>query len=214
MWTRARAVALGLAGMTLAACGGIHPGDAAVVDGHSISMKTFDDTAKIYCTLTARSAAQQGVTAVDNADIRRQAITDLVTVVVARDVAAFKGVTPKPRAFELTPSQQQQITEAFPSNGDEVGAVIEDSQEISAIAIGLGEQSTGQTRTPENEADLAQIGQAAILKAFSDHDVRFAPRFGLSDSMKQLSPTGSLSVAEVDLEKPAGGELPAAQRCV
>lgn len=214
MFTRARAVVLGLAVLTLAACGNIHPGDAAVVDGRSISMTTFDETAEIYCTLTLRSAGQQGVATVSNAEVRRQAITDLVTAVVARKLAAIKGVTPKPQVYELTAEQRQQVAAAFPGDDiDAVSAAIENSQEIVAISGALGAQSTGQAKSEANEAQLVQIGQAAILKAFPDSDVRFAPRFGLSDTMKPLSSTGSLSVAEIDLEQPTEDELPAAQRC-
>ncbi len=90
-------------------------------------------------------------------------------------------------------------------------SAIEESQEIVAIAIALGEQSTGVARSGENESQLAAEGQAAIQAAFKDHDVKFAPRFGLSGDLKELGPTGSLSVAAV-----AAGtedELPLAQRC-
>jgi hypothetical protein len=90
---------------------------------------------------------------------------------------------------------------------------IEESQEVSEIAIALAEKQTGQKRTAANESDLAQAGQAAITKAFPANDVRFAPRFGLNNSMKPVSDTGSLSAAPVDLNQPTEEELPAAQRC-
>lgn len=213
MWTRARAVALGLAALTLAACGNMHPGVAAMVDGRSISMKSFDDTAKIYCTLTVRAAAQQGIKDVSNAEVRRQAIGDMVAVVVARKVAAFRGVTPKPQLYELTASQRQQIAKAFPSDADAVVTAIQDSQESSAIAVALGEASTGEKRTAANESELARIGQAEIVKAFPAHHVHFAPRFGMNDKLKNVSPTGSLSVAGSTLDQPVDNELPTAQRC-
>ncbi len=213
MWTRARAVALGLAGLTLAACGNIHPGDAAVVDGRSISMKSLDHTAKIYCRLTLPAAAQQGITDVSNSDIRRQAIGGMVTVIVARKVAVAKGVTPKPHTYQLTAPQREQIMTKFPSDADAVTQAIEDSQEASQIAIALGEQSTGLARTAANESQLAQVGQAEIVKAFPANHVHFAPRFGLSDKLKQVSTTGSLSVPDGNLDQPADNELPAAQRC-
>jgi hypothetical protein len=210
--TRARAAVLVLAGLTLAACGSIHPGDAAVVDGQSISMQQLNRTAEAYCTLTARSAAEQGASKPDNADIRRQAVTSLVSLVVARKLAIDEDVKVKPSSFELTGEQEDQIAKAFPS-GDtaQISRAIEESQEISQIAVGLGEKSTGQTRTSTNEAQLAEAGQALIVKAFKDNDVRFAPRFGLSSTTKPVADTGSLSVAGSDLGDPE--QLPPAQRC-
>jgi len=214
MWTRARAVALVLSGLTLAACGNIHPGDAAVVDGRSISMKSLDKTAKIYCKLTLLSAQQQGGTAPGNADIRRQAIGGMVTVVVARKVAAAKGVTPEPQTYELTPAQRDQVAKEFPSTADEVTKAIEDSRETSQIATVLGELSTGATATSDNQAQLAQVGDEQIIKAFSTYHVHIAPRFGLSDKLNKVASTGSLSVPDTKVHKTADSELPAAQRCV
>lgn len=214
MLNRARAVALGIAGLTLAACGNIHPGDAAVVDGESISMKTLNDTAAVYCTLTLASAQQQGVTTVPNSDVRRQAVTSLVSMVVARKLAKDKGIEVEPSRYDLTTSQEQQIAKAFPKDdAEKIGKAIEDSQEVSEIAIALGETSTGEKRTDTNEADLAQAGQEEITKAFADNGVKFAPRFGLDATTKAISDTGSLSVAQVDLDKKSEDELPAAQRC-
>jgi hypothetical protein len=214
MKTRARAVVLGLAGLTLVACSNVHPGDAAVVDGKSISMTTLDSTAQVYCTLTLSAAQQQGTSNVSNLDIRRQAVVALVSTVVARKLAAEKGVVVKPSEYELTNTQRARVAKAFPKEDiGELEKAIEEAQEVSAIAIALAEKSTGQTRNSGNEAQLAQMGQEEITKAFKDNDVKFAPRFGLNSSSKAVSDTGSLSVAEVDLEKPTGDELPAAQRC-
>jgi hypothetical protein len=214
MWTRARAVALVLSGLTLAACGNIHPGDAAVVDGRSISMKSLDKTAKVYCKLTLLSSQQQGGTTPGNADIRRQAIGGLVTVAVARKVAAAKGVTLKPQTYELTDVQREQVAKQFPSDSDDVDQAIEDSQETSEIAIALAELSTGVVRTTDNESQLSAAGQAEIVKAFPTYHVHFAPRFGLNDKLKKVSSTGSLSVPDTKVHQPADSELPAAQRCV
>lgn len=214
MLSRARAVLLVLAGLTLAACGTIHPGDAAVVDGQAISMETLDRTAKVYCTLTLRSAQEQGATAPDNADLRRQAVTSLVSLVVARKLADDNGVSPKPSTYEITTVQESQIAKAFPQ-GD-LGAIkqaIEESQELSEIAVALGADSTGETRTADNEAQLAEAGQAEITQAFGVNDVKFSPRFGFTSSAKAAPGTGSLSVSSVELDDADAKQLPAAQRC-
>lgn len=214
MATRARAAVLLLAGVTLAACGNIHPGVAAVVDGQSISMKTLNRTAAAYCVLTLRSAQGQGATAPDNADLRRQAVTSLVSLVVARKLAESKGITPKRGSYELTSSQQSQIARAFPKGDiDQLSKAIEQSQEVASIAVALGEEGTGQQLTDANEAQLVEAGQAEITKAFGDNDVKFAPRFGLSGSTSSDPTTGSLSVAVTDLGDADADQLPAAQRC-
>ncbi len=215
MLNRVRAAVLIVAALTLASCGSIHPGDAAVVDGHSISMKKFDKTARIYCKLTLISAQEQGVTSVSNRDVRRQAISDLATIFVARDLGKAEDVTPDKRTYELSGSQLKEIGAAFPKGDDAeyVEFVIENSQEISAIAVALAEKSTGVTATNENASQLEEEGQAAIRAAFKDHEVRFAPRFGLSSSLDEIGPTGSLSVTDVDFEAPTEDELPADQRC-
>lgn len=214
MLTRARAVVLILAALTLAACGNIHPGAAAVVDGETISMKSLDRTAKAYCTLTVASA--QGATAPENAEMRRQALTTLVSLVVARKIAEEENIKPKPSVYELTGEQEEQIAKAFSKEKDldEINKLIEQSQELSAISVAFGEKVTGQPVTAENQAQIGAAGQAEITKAFKDNDVEFAPRFGLSNSTaQQVAATGSLSVAPTDLGADKPNELPASQRC-
>ena len=212
--TRARAAVLALAGLTLAACGNTHPGAAAVVDDETISMKTLDKTAEAYCTLTI--ASSEGATAPQNADMRRQAVMTLVSLVVARKIADEEGITLKPSAYELTGQQEEQVATAFSKEKDidEINKLIEQSQELSAISVALGEKVTGQQVTPENQAQIGAAGQAEITKAFKANDVEFAPRFGLSNSTaKTIAATGSLSVAPADLGEDKPNELPASQRC-
>ena len=212
MLTRARAAVLVLVGLTLAACGNVHPGAAAVVDGQTISMKSLDHASKALCTLAL--ASSQGGAAPANSDIRRQAVSTLVSLVVARKIAKEEGIAPKPSDYELTSEQESQVATAFPKekNLDEINKLIEQSQELSAIALALGERITGQRPTAETADQIGAAGQAEITKAFKDNEVEFAPRFGLSDSSaKTITSTGSLSVATAGEAKP--DQLPAAQRC-
>jgi hypothetical protein len=214
MLTRTRGVVLAIAGLSLAACGTVHPGSAAVVDGRTISMDTLDRTAEAYCTLTASAAKQQGITTVSNSEVRRQAVVALVSLRVARDLAKQKGVTVPPTAYELTPAQRDELATSFPgSDVDELVKAVRDSREISAIAVGLAEKQTNQQATSENEAQFADLGQNAILAAFADSDVSFAPRFGLDSKGQQRAATGSVSVTPDDLDAPVDEELPASQRC-
>lgn len=214
MLTRARAAVLVIAAVSLAACSNVHPGSAAVVGNQSISMRTLDETAEAYCALTVDAARQQGVESVDNSQVRRQAIVGLVSVIVARDIAEAEGLEVDPSSYELTDEQRDQIAEAFPAaKTDEVAKAIEDSQEVAAIAVALGAKLTGRSATPETTKQLADVGQAAILKSFRAKDVKFAPRFGLDPGANVRADTGSISVTPVDLEAPTAEELPAALRC-
>ena len=210
--TRARAAVLVLAGVTLAACGNVHPGAAAVVDDQTISMKSVDKSAKALCTIAL--ANPQRTAAISNADIRRQAVSTLVSLVVARKLADKEGITPKPADYELTNDQEGQVAKAFPKekNLGEVTKLIEQDRELQTISLAMGQKVTGQVPTPDNAAQLGAAGQAEITKAFKDNDVEFAPRFGLSNtSAKVITSTGSLSVTKAAAAKP--DQLPAAQRC-
>jgi hypothetical protein len=203
-----------LALVSLGACGAAHPGDAAVVDGRSISMRTLDDTATAYCALTINAAKQQGVDAVSNTDIRRQAVTGLVSLVVARKLAASEDLAIKPSSYQVSTAQRDQIEKAFPSEDvDELVKALEDSQEVTAIAVALAAKATGTAPTEGNQSQLAQAGQQAITSAFRDNDVQFSPRFGLSPSGAARADTGTLAVSPTDLEAPAAEELPDTQRC-
>lgn len=200
--------------MSLAACSNVHPGGAAVVDGQTISMKTLDKTAEAYCVFTLQSAKSQGVNAISNAEVRRQAVLSLVSTVVARDLAESEGLKINPGAFELSEAQRDQIASTFPkADITELERALEDSQEVSAIAVALAAAQTGQTPGEENLAQLDELGRSVITKSFKDNDVKFAPRFGLSPDGTERASTGSLSVAPVDLEAPTPEELPDTQRC-
>lgn len=214
MLTRARAVVLVIAALSLAACSNVHPGAAAAVGNKTISMRTLDETAQAYCTLTADAARQQGVGGIDNVEIRRQAIVGLVSVIVAREIAKSEGLEVDPGSYRLTDAQRDQISETFPaSEGDELAKAIEDSQEVAAISVALGAKLTGRPATPENTKQLADVGQAAILKSFRAKDVKFAPRFGLDPGANVRADSGSISVTPVDLEAPTSDDLPDTLRC-
>lgn len=216
MLTRARAAALALVGLTLAACSSVHPGSAAVVDGESISMRTLDKTAAAYCVAAADAARQQtGASApTSNAQVRRQAVVGLVALVVARKLAADEDLVIKPSSYEMTSTELAQLSAQYPDgDAEQLGRAIQESREVGAIAVALGVEQTGEQPSADNEDQLAQLGQTTILKAFADNDVSFAPRFGLDRSGQVKAATGSVSVTPVDLEAPADEELPDAQRC-
>ena len=201
----AAAVALLLAG-----CGSVHPGAAAVVGDTTIPMGEADDVATVYCQLVLLSAPEGQP--ISNADVRRQAVTDLVVGVVARDMADDANLTPNPSAYEITPAQRKEIAQTF--SGDEIDAVVEAinaSQRTFAIAELLGAE---RNNDPDAEAEqLRQQGLQLIQAELSRREVRFDPRYGISRDGTQNAATGSLSVP-VKAPEPAAQEgLPATQQC-
>ena len=197
MWTRMRAAALIVAALTLASCGSIHPGDAAVVDGHSISMTKFDKTARIYCKLTLLSAQEQGVTSVPNSDVRRQTISDLVTIHVARDLAKEEGITVDKKLVRALGRPGQGGRHGVPQGRRCRECRVRDRElagDRRDRGCSRGEVDGCRPPPTRTSGQLAEEGRAAIIAAFKDHDVKFAPRFGLSSSLKEIGPTGSLSV--------------------
>lgn len=205
----ARAAALVAAGLALTACGSVTPGAAATVDGRTISMSTLDDTARVYCEFTAASAQQQGIQAIDNAEIRRQAATDLVLEQIARDIAGQRGLK-RPAPAEIDP---QQLESAFGARAPEVAKTLEKSQDLFNLLAVIGGYDSATPVTSTTSDALSVAGRELVLKEFAQHDVTFAPRLGLTRGGEPNQSIGSLSVAPVDLEAPTAEELPDTQRC-
>jgi hypothetical protein len=201
----AAAVALLLVG-----CGSVHPGAAAVVGDTSIPMDRADDVATVYCQLALLSSGPS--TPISNADVRRQAVTDLVVGVVASDMAEDAGVTPNPSSYEITRAQRKDIARTFPdSELDRVVDTINEAQRTYAIAEQLGARRVGD---PDAEAEqLRNRGLELIQAEIAKRDVRFDPRFGIARNGRQKAASGSLSVA-VKAPAPDQKELPVTQQCV
>jgi hypothetical protein len=195
--------------LLVAGCGSVHPGAAAVVGDTSISMARADDVATVYCQLTLLSAGQG--TPVGNADVRRQAVTDLVVGVVAREMADDANLTPNPSSYEITPAQRQDIAKEFPAGQlDLVVDTLNDAQRTYAIADLLGARKIDD---PDAEAEqLRDQGLQLIQAEVARRDVRFDPRFGIGRDGTAKAPTGSLSV-EVKAPDPDQKGLPATQQC-
>jgi hypothetical protein len=172
-------------------------------------MERADDVATVYCQLTLLSAADG--TPIDNADVRRQAVTDLVVSVVAREMAEEANITVNPSSYEITPAQRKEIAQTFPDDElDRVVEAINDSQRTFAIAELLGAR---EINDPDAEAEqLRDQGVQQIQAEMARRDIRFNPRFGISGDGTQKAATGSLSVPVKDSESDQEG-LPATQQC-
>jgi hypothetical protein len=205
-----RTIVAAAVALLLAGCGSVHPGAAAVVGDTSITMGRADDVAKVYCQLALLSSGAG--TPVSNADVRRQAVTDLVVGVVARDMAKEAKVTPNPSSYEVTPAQRKDIAKSFPNGDlDHVVDAIDDAQRTYAIAELLGAKKVND---PDAEAEqLRNSGLELIQAEIARRDVRFDPRFGIGRTGRQKATSGSLSVT-VKAPAPDQKGLPATQQCV
>ncbi len=207
---------LALSAVLLAGGGGsISPGAAATVDGTTITMAQADRTADVLCEVSLFSAAQSGGgSTIDNADVRRQAVSELVSGVVAREVAAREGIRVPRSAYVFTGEQRAQVEQALPDvDVDEAVRVLEAGQRTYAIAEKLGEAATGQRADDTNAQQLQQAGRSVLADALRKADVSIDPRLGLGDDGQQVAATGSLSVPAAADTRDRPLIAPATQRC-
>lgn len=203
------------AGSALAGCSAsMSPGSAAEVDGTTISLADADRTADVFCQVALFSASQQGGGAVSNADARRQAVSELVSRVVARELAERENLEIADSDWRFGAEQRAQVEQALPdADVDEVVDVLEQGQYTYEVALRLGEEATGQEATEANAADVQDAGRQVLAEAVDDADVSIDPRFGLGDDGRQVAETGSLSVSPDALTGGAPAALPATQTC-
>ena len=208
----------GLAVIALSGCQAEPPGAAAVVDGTTISMSRADDAAEVYCRLTLLSAQQQGVSSVSNAEVRRQAVSDLVLARVADRVARERDLQVPTSSYTLSAAQRANVAQAVPGLDEKTAVgVVEAGQRTYVIATLLGEQLAGKPLDASQGTDAFQsAGLDILMKRLRSLDVRYDPRFGLArDSQPGASSTGSLSVGvkAADTAEATDTSLPASQRC-
>jgi len=207
--SKTRLAVLGLAGLALAACGPVHPGAAAVVEGSRIAMSDVDDVASVYCAASLTEGESGGAQAgVDTIGLRRQAMADLLAGKVADQVA-------KDREYDITVpavsgQDRAQLEQIFGDEVEQAVALVERNQRTSAIVI---EMAREQNPDVQDEQQLLQAGQGLLGEAVGDLDVEVDPRFGLDATLQQISENGSLSVAAISLEATAVEDRPAALQC-
>lgn len=202
------------AASVLAACGSIHPGQAAVVGTTQISMTKADQRASAYCAVSLASAQEPGAQVLSNAQLRRQALADMITLTVATKVAKEKGVRADPTLYAMDDARKKQLRKVFAkSHPDQVVNAIYMAQKAYALTLALGEDATGMTFSQKNGQQLQAAGEDIIKAAMKKTDITVDGRFGLDDMTAQISQTGSLSVGEAAVAKLTAQALPATQRC-
>ncbi|TXL57355.1 hypothetical protein [Aeromicrobium terrae] len=207
---KVRVLVAAVAALLLTGCGSVHPGAAAVVDDDVISMHDADDTAQVYCSLTLLQGTQGQERT--NADIRRDAVRDLVLGVVARRMAEQDDIDVSPSTYEVTPAQRRELAKAF--SADDLSSAIdaiEHTQQTYAIVQALGKRSKNIPATDDPNAVL-DAGLKLVQAEMKQHDISYDPRFGLTAAGDPKSDPTPLSVSPTALDASMKG-LPATQRC-
>lgn len=193
---RTRLISLAVVPLLLASCGTGQPGAAAVVDGRTISVAEVDEAAEILCRLTI---AQQPGASLPSADVRNQALAELLLAEVADRVAEAEGITVPTGDVRLVEAQRIELQREFPGLDAETTAdLVETLRRSAAIAEQLGAVETGEDPTAANAGQLRQVGQAELLRLLEDADVELSPRFADSPLAEAAQVPLPLSVGPSD----------------
>lgn len=207
MALKSRILGLVVVAGLLSACGSVHPGAAAVVNGERITMQEADSIAPLYCLV--QLAGQQESAVFDNAQIRREALSSLIFIEVADQLAAEKNLTVKVSDDLGAPAEA--FREALdPEFRDDFDSLMEQNLRFGAIAIALG-RSVAPDVADENE--LLNIGMGEIGKALGESDIDIDPRFGINAMGEQIADSGSLSAMTVNLDRSTADTRAAATLC-
>lgn len=207
MTLKSRILGLVVIAGLLSACGSVHPGTAAVVNGERITMEQADLTARTLCIINL--AGQEEGATYDNSQVRRQAVTSLIITEVAEQLAEERDL--KVKISEESAAEVAAFREILePKHRDDFDEVIGANLRFSAIAMELGKQSQPEIDDPNA---LMELGMGEISAAMSDLEVEIDPRFGLSPTGEQIADSGSLSVQGMNFEAPAPDERAVALHC-
>ncbi|TCJ28613.1 hypothetical protein [Nocardioides jejuensis] len=208
------ALALAAVSATSACSGGpaLHPGDAAVVDGHAIRLTTVDDLAADFCTLEEPGLAQQGAV-LPMALLRSAAAETLVTDALLPAFAKEVGIDMATVRDGVRKEAAKQAA-TLPEDIRSVATARLELEGARQAVLQLVGQAGAQS--PDQAVALgAQLFKAWRAKQHIDLD----PRFGAVDldALQWDGANGSLSVpaddAAAPLDQKAAAALPADQRC-
>lgn len=212
-----RRVALAtLALATLTACSGgpsIHPGDAAMVEGESISIERVDALAEDYCTLEEPGLAQQGAV-LPMALLRSIAVEALVTDALLPAFAEEAGID----LAEVRRGVRDEVAEALEGAPEDIADEAEARLHLEGARVAVLEL-VGREGAASREQAAAQ--GAAVFSAWrEEQEVEIDPRFAAVDLDRIAAwggANGSLSVPPDDvaeaLDQKTAAALPAEQRC-
>ena len=224
--SRRRLAALGGAlvlPLVLAACGeGVAPGQAAEVDGESISVEEVDRLARVICA----TQGEQGGTSSPTAGVRALALSVMLNIRAGEGVGDL-GSADRQQVAQRTQGAQQARQLVAEEDRELFDQVVRDQARAQLVLADVAaDELRAEGGDPnDQEALLTKVTQ---LQAdwYSDAGVEVAPRFGTLRDGQLFAGDGSLSVAVSEKatsfkggssDDPFGmgssADYPASQRC-
>jgi hypothetical protein len=177
--------------LALAACGGgVAPGQAAQVDGESISVQQVDDLARVICA----TQGEQSGTSTPTAAIRALALNVLLDIRAGQSIGDVSSVDQRQVSQNMQAAEQARrlVDEGDRALFDQV--VRDQSRAQLAVVAEAAKQLRAAGQDPSDQNALQQ--QVAKLQAdyLAKAHVQIAPRFGTLRDGRLVAGDGSLSV--------------------
>jgi hypothetical protein len=209
--------------LALAACGsGVGPGQAAQVDGQSISVKEVDQLARVICATQSQGESASSPTSA----VRALALNVLMSIRVGEGIGDVDSV------------DQQQVSQSVQAAQQARGLVAKGDRELfdqvvrdqTRAQLAVADEAAKQVQASGGDPTDQNALQAAAAKLQADYvdkaDVKVAPRFGRITGGQLVAGDGSLSVpVSAKARSFKGGssddpfgmgstaDVPASQRC-
>ncbi|RYP83426.1 hypothetical protein EKO23_19205 [Nocardioides guangzhouensis] len=187
----------------------VHPGQAAVVEGHDISMSTADDFADEFCSLNEPSL-KQGDLAFPMVTLRALSLNILIQDELLHRYADERGWTPPASYRQAIAGLDDEATQAnVPASDVEAFKKVRTAQEYAAwVYVRAGREVLIQEGKPLDDQQAYDRGRLILREWMEKQDVTVDPRFGTIDEKGDVvAPDGGLSVAVSDLAR-KGATLP------
>jgi hypothetical protein len=187
----------------------VHPGQAAVVGGTDISLRTADDFANDFCDLN-KPSLQQGDLKFPMVTLRALSLNILVQDELLHDYADQRDWDP-PASYRAAlggledEAKQQQV----PASDVDAYIKVRTAQEYATwVYIRAGREVLTQEGKPQDDQQAYDRGRLILREWMEEQDVTIDPRFGrIDENGDVVAPDGGLSVAVSDLAR-KGAKLP------
>lgn len=187
----------------------VHPGQAAVVEGNAISMKTANSFADEFCDLNKPSLQQQELK-FPMVTLRALSLNILIQDELLHRYADERGWTPPASYREaLAKLDQEAEQQQIPASEVEAYKKVRTAQEYAAwIYLRAGHEVLVQEGKPGDDQQAYERGQLILREWMEKQDVTIDPRFGrIDENGDVVAPDGELSIPVSDLAK-KGADLP------
>jgi hypothetical protein len=195
-----RTVGFGAAVLALSGCSaGFHPGNAAAVDGTTISESSVDDVMDAACAYTEDFAKQNAqVQKLDRVEYRGVFLTGMIQAAITDEIATSQGLTVSDAQVESTAvTSVNSIPDSLSdSETDALTQYFEDQarSSIQQALIGKHADDPSITNGSQLTSDEISADKPHMTTYFKEADVDVNPSYGTWNGTSIDSGTGSLSV--------------------